>query len=397
VSLRSPAGPNAVPAGSPPAAAPAPASAPEAPAVAEARVPAPADLDGKAVRVRKARRPRRLPPSEWASWDDEHLLDLKLSELDLAIAGSELEPRIAELQAELEQRGLTFRPHFWLSNEWFSPDGVPGIAIPFYLAHPRLARLELHQMFEVEGGTHEWCMKILRHEAGHAIENAFKLRARRRRLELFGSTRVPYPEFYAPRPYSKSFVIHLDAWYAQSHPDEDFAETFAVWLHPGSKWRERYQGWPALRKIEYMDELMGSLAGRPPLVASNVEVDPLATIGTTLRQHYSQKRAHYGVNRPEFYDRDLRRLFSDSPAHAHQPTAAAFIARYRREIRLLVARWTNEYQYTIDQVLSDMMARCRELGLRLSSPPEQTKREFAVLLTVQTMNYLHSGRHRVAL
>ncbi|MDQ1347485.1 MAG: hypothetical protein QG573_856 [Acidobacteriota bacterium] len=353
--------------------------------------------DGKPVRVRRPRRPRMRPASEWSSWEDDQLLGLKFSELELPIAGSELEPRLAELQAELARRGLLFRPHFWLSNEWFTPDGIPGIAIPFYLAHPRLARLELHQMFEIEGGTHEWCMQILRHEAGHAIENAFKLRSRRRRHELFGSTREEYPEFYAPRPYSKSFVIHLDAWYAQSHPDEDFAETFAVWLHPESKWRERYQGWPALRKLEYMDELMGSLAGRAPLVASTTEVDPLAAIGKTLRQHYAEKRAHYGVNRPEFYDRDLRRLFSDSPAHAHQPTAAAFLARYRREIRLLVARWTNEYQYTIDQVLADMIARCRELGLRLATSPEHAKREFAVLLTVQTMNYLHSGRHRVAL
>ena len=188
--------------------------------------------DGKPVRVRRPRRPRMRPASEWSSWEDDQLLGLKFSELELPIAGSELEPRLAELQTELAQRGLLFRPHFWLSNEWFTPDGIPGIAIPFYLAHPRLARLELPQMFEIEGGTHEWCMQILRHEAGHAIENAFKLRSRRRRHELFGSTREEYPEFYAPRPYSKSFVIHLDAWYAQSHPDEDFAETFAVWLHP---------------------------------------------------------------------------------------------------------------------------------------------------------------------
>ena len=123
----------------------------------------------------------------------------------------------------------------------------------------------------------------------------------------------------------------------------------------------------------------------------------LASIRKTLKQHYDQKRAHYGINRPEFYDRDLRRLFSDSPQHAHQPTAASFLSRYRREIRLLVARWTNAYQYTIDQVLGDMITRSRELGLRLATTPEQAKRELAVLLTVQTMNYLHSGRHRVAL
>jgi hypothetical protein len=353
--------------------------------------------EGALAAPRAPRRRRLRPASEWAAWDDEQVLSLRLCELELPLEGSELEQRISQLYGELAARGLQFRPHFWLSDEWFTPDGVPGIAIPFYLAHPRLARLEQHQMLEVEGGTHEWCMKILRHEAGHAIENAFQLRRRRHRAELFGSTREPYPEFYAPRPYSKSFVIHLDAWYAQSHPDEDFAESFAVWLTPDSQWRDRYLGWPALKKLEYMDELMAGLAGRPPLVASDERVDPLSSLRKTLRRHYERKRAHYGVDHPDFYDRDLRRLFSDAPAHAQLPTAASFLSRIRRETRHMVGRWTNEYQYTIDRVLDDMIVRCRQLNLRLATPPEQAKLDFAVLLTVQTMNYLHSGRHRVAL
>ena len=344
----------------------------------------------------KRRRRKPLPPSEWSGWSDAELLKLRFCDLDLTITG-ELESRIVQLQAELDARGLASKPHFWLSNEWFTPDGVPGIAIPFYLAHPRLAKLELAQMFEVEGGTAAWCLKILRHEAGHAIENAYDLRRRRKRVEIFGSTRVPYPEFYAPRPYSKSFVTHLDAWYAQAHPDEDFAETFAVWLDPESRWRERYDDWPALRKLEYMDELMASLSGVAPKVVRPEEVDPLSGLSTTLKQHYEAKREHYGVDRPSFYDRDLRRLFSDAPEHAKQPTAVSFIVRHRREIRHRVVHWTNLYQYTIDRVLGDMIARCRELGLRLRSTPEQTKLDFAVLLTVQAMNYLHSGRHRVAL
>ena len=111
-------------------------------------------------------------------------------------------------------------------------------------------------MLEVEGGTPEWCMKILRHEAGHAIDNAYKLRQRRRRQQIFGPSYMQYPEYYTPKPYSKSFVLHLDSWYAQSHPDEDFAETFAVWLNPDSDWRARYADWPALKKLEYMDALM---------------------------------------------------------------------------------------------------------------------------------------------
>ncbi|MGH7336989.1 MAG: putative zinc-binding metallopeptidase, partial [Myxococcota bacterium] len=232
---------------------------------------------------------------------------------------------------------------------------------------------------------------------GHAIENAYRLRRRRRRRELFGSTSEPYPESYTPRPYSKSFVVHLERGYAQSHPDEDFAETFAVWLDPASDWRDRYQGWQASKKLEYIDELMGELVGRRPPVTNTAEPAPLSSLDKTLRAHYEEKRAHYGVEQPRFYDRDLRTLFSSAPEHASLPTAASFLARHRRELRKLANRWTHEYQYTIDSVLSDMIARCRELGLHLRVSPEQTKLEVAVLLTVQTMDHLHSGRHRVAL
>ena len=132
---------------------------------------------------------------------------------------------------ELEARGLPVRPDCYLGDEWFSPEGSPVIAIPFYLAHPRLKQLELHQMLEVEGGTYEWCMQILRHECGHAYDHAYQFSSTDAWVEVFGDRDVEYqPETYRPRPYSKSFVRHLPNWYAQAHPDEDFAETFAVWL-----------------------------------------------------------------------------------------------------------------------------------------------------------------------
>ncbi|MGH7231784.1 MAG: putative zinc-binding metallopeptidase, partial [Nitrospiraceae bacterium] len=296
-----------------------------------------------------------------------------------------------------ESRGLGFRPHFWLSDEWFCPDDVPGIAIPFYLAHPRLAKLELNQMLEVEGGDPEWCMRILRHEAGHAIENAFGIRRRRHRQQLFGKTSEPYPEDYSPKPYSRSYVLHLDSWYAQSHPDEDFAETFAVWLTPTSMWEKRYTGWPALTKLQYVDRLMHTLIGKNPLSVSTEEIEPLHRLRTTLRRHYKKKRRHYGVDRPNFYDRDIRQLFSDAPEYAGHMTAARFLMKIRKPVRRLVAGWTGIYQYTVDQVFEDVIARCRQLNLRLAVTEEQAKQEFTVFLTVQAMNYVYSGGRRVAL
>jgi hypothetical protein len=240
-------------------------------------------------------------------------------------------------------------------------------------------------------------MRILRHEAGHVLDNVYKLRLRQQRRKIFGKSSEPYPEFYTPKPYSKSYVMHLDPWYAQSHPDEDFAETFAVWLTPESNWRARFAGWPALKKLEYMDSLMQSLVNKAPLLDSQEEIDPLSRINRTLRFHYRRKRRHHGVDHPAFYDRDLRRLFSDAPEDANRPTAAQFLGRVRRPVRKVVADWTGIYQYTIDKVLEDIIVRCRELKLRLKVSEEEALQEFTVLLTVQVMNYLHSGRHRVAL
>jgi Putative zinc-binding metallo-peptidase len=333
----------------------------------------------------------------WKRLPDERLLDIRMCDLGVRIEGSSLEKRIAQLYDELADRGLLFRPHFWLSDDWFTPDGVPGIAIPFYLAHPRLARLEERQLLEVEGGTPTWCLRILRHEAGHAIDNAFDLRSRPGRQQLFGPSTQPYPDYYSPRPYSRSFVLHLDSWYAQSHPDEDFAETFAVWLNPRSDWRRRYEGWPALRKLEYVDSLMKEIAGRAPVLTTRRVVDPLHRIRRTLRQHYRKKAKHYGLDYPNFYDQDLRRLFSDAPEHATQIPASRFLGRIRRDVRRTVAEWTGVYQYTIDQVLQEMSDRCDELNLRLASSPERATSDFMVVLTMHTMNYLHSGRHMVAL
>jgi len=338
-----------------------------------------------------------LKAAEWTTLSDDKLLDVRLCDLQLTIDGTELESRIARLNSELDGRGLVFKPHYYLSDEWFTPDGVPGIAIPFYLAHPRLAKLEEKEMLEVEGGDAESCLRILRHEAGHAIDNAYQLRRRPVRRRLFGHPGTEYPEYYTPKPYSKSFVQHLDHWYAQSHPDEDFAETFAVWLDPNSMWATRYAGWPAQRKLEYMDKLMRELARKRPAVTSRRMVDPLPRLKKTLREHYRRKREHYGLDHPDFYESDLRNLFSDSPQYAKNKSAARFVRGIRREVRSTVASFTDSYQYTIDQLLSKIIDRCRELNLRLSEPEEATKIDFMVFLTVQTMNYLHSGRHRVAL
>jgi len=333
----------------------------------------------------------------WIHWPTERLLDLRIRDLHLTVERTELSGRIRELYRELEQRGFVFRPHFWLSNEWFSPDGVPGIAVPFFLAHPRLKRLEREMMLEIEGGTREHCLKLLRHETGHALLNAYRLHHRRDWQRHFGRSSQKYPDTYLPRPHSKSFVLHLENWYAQSHPHEDWAETFAVWLKPGSDWRRRYRDWPALRKLEYVDNLMQEILKRRPRVRNRRAVYPLRSFGITLREYYADKQKRYGKDGPEFFDRDLRRLFSDSPEHRGHEKASRYIRRRKIEVINLVARWTSEYHYRINEVLKHMIARCDALKMRVALDDDAMRREFPVCVTTLVMNKLHTGGFRVSL
>jgi hypothetical protein len=328
---------------------------------------------------------------------DRQLLDLRLCDLPVRIRGTHLEQRIEKLYRELESRSLHFRPHVWLGEEWFTPDGVAGFAIPFYLAHPRLIKLERSQMLEVEGASESECMRILRHEAGHAIDNAFRLHSRRSWTNTFGSYRVPYPEWYQPQPGSRDYVLNLDAWYAQAHPAEDFAETFAVWLKQGTHWRRRYEGWGAQRKIEYVDEIMGDLAGKSPRRLGRRHVEALPTLKKTLREHYKRKRAYYTIHWPASYERNLYRVFSSETRHRGNPSAAQFLRRVRRDVCETVARGTGIHLYTINHIVKHMIVRCRTLNLRLTIPEDEALQLSIVALTMQVMQVLRTGYHRIAL
>lgn len=334
----------------------------------------------------------------WETLPDAELLDVRIRDLGVRIEETWIDEALTDLYEDLARREIPFRPHAWLSSDWFVPDHVPGIAVPFYLAHPRLMKLERKLMLDVEGGTRAELLKILRHECGHAFDNAYALGNDARRQQLFGDRSKRYPEHYRPNPASRRYVQHLRLYYAQSHPAEDFAETFAVVLGSrGGGWRKRYAEWPALQKLEYVDELLERLRGEPPKYRNRQKPESLPTIGMTLREYYADKRERYQASYPDIYDRDLRRLFSDDPRHQQQELASRFLRRNSAEIRKLVSNWTGEYQFTLEQVLKDMIGRSRELKLRAAGPERSLKMEFAVLLTVKTMDFHYSRRNWFAL
>jgi hypothetical protein len=323
--------------------------------------------------LRPRLRPRRFA---WEALSDDELLSLRFRDLKLTIEGTDLEAAIERLYRELATRGIRFRPHCWLAQEWFSPDGIPGIAIPFYLAHRRLMHLERRFMREVEGGNRNWLMRILRHEAGHAIDSAYRLRRRRQWREVFGPASLPYPDTYRPRPGSRRFVQHLGAWYAQAHPTEDFAETFAVWLKPNSAWRREYLGWPAFAKLEYIDGLAAEIGDAEPPVADRSKIEAVAEERGTLRQHYEHKLARYRTRRRSSADELLLKVFTTAPGRRSAAKAASVLRERRNSLRHRFLRRGAFSDYLVHQVLRLMIERCECLDLHVRG----TKRELEAQL-----------------
>jgi hypothetical protein len=336
-----------------------------------------------------------MDAADWANLSDEELLEKRIARLGLKIAGSPVEPLVKQLHDELAAKGLAFLPPCHVGDEWFVPVGIPAIFIPFFLVHERLRKLERRMILEVEGETPEWFMKLIRHEAAHAYAYAYQLYRKKKWQQIFGlSSREETPSFYRPRPYSRSFVTHLDDWYAQSHPDEDFAETFAVWLTPGEDWRTRYQGWKAMAKLEYLDELMRSIAGKAPVHQPEYRVADLDCLNLKLKTYYAKKRKQFEDTYPDFYDNDLRALFPAPAEGVVAEKASKFLQAHRKALMNSLCQWTNQKKYTVNRLLARLIERCDQLGLHARPDDPRLMSELTAYTTTLVMNHLFTGKFK---
>jgi hypothetical protein len=324
-------------------------------------------------------------------WHEERelLLKSRISELNLRIEGSEVEPLINQLYGELTLAGLDFKPPIYLTDEWGCPEGMPIIGVPFYLASPKLAQLEREFAENLE--TPEESMMYLRHEAGHTFNYAYMLYEDEEWHQVFGPYSRPYREAYKPNPFSRDYVHHIAGWYAQKHPDEDLAETFAVWLDPQSNWREVYAGVAAFRKLEYIDRRMKEVGHLPPKVSPTGRDAPVEELTYTVQDYYTNRREPR-IEVPRWFDGDLKQLF-ESRASKKRVEAAPFLRERRSHLVNEVAYWTGVPLGVVRSLVDNMIERVAALNLYMNaSRSERYLVSFAAMLTTLTLNYLHHDK-----
>ena len=329
---------------------------------------------------------------EKAPPDVQEILTKPIKELGLKLEGSPLERYVQKLYRELERKGLKqFRPACYLTDEWGCPSGEPVIGIPFYLADPKLARLE-KEMNDLEDERE--IMMYLRHEAGHAFNYAYELFKTPEWRDLFGPFRRAYRDDYRPVPFSRRFVRHIAGWYAQKHPDEDFAETFAVWLTPGSKWRRKYRHWAgALAKLRYIDRVARRFRDTAPMRARGATDITVDEMETTLGDFYDQRVVEQSPMELPL-DTDLVDIFKVSKRRRKGIRPAADLLRENRKAIVdKVAYWTGVSRPLVKDLVEAIVTRVEALNLKADVKCEREHlTEVTVYATALAMNYLARGK-----
>jgi hypothetical protein len=334
-------------------------------------------------------------------FQEANLSSRPIRDLGLRIEGTPLEAVVQEFLGELDRAGIVrVRPRFYLSSEWGVPFGTVAIAIPFYLASPELTRLHGERTGHVEGLGRADILRYLRHEMGHVVNYAYRLYESEEWVESFGAMTQPYREEYRPEPFSRRYVRHLPGWYAQKHPDEDWAETFAVWMTPGMDWRTEYAAWPAaLAKLEYCDAALAALRDREPLVTDDELDEDVGEISYTLEQYY-HGFDWSGSDVPPGLDGALRAIFEDLgrpedlSTDAPRLPAAELILRLTRILPADVYRWTGHFPERTRHLLTQLAGRAAELEQVYPADREiPAVIALTTLVTALAMNQVHTGSY----
>jgi hypothetical protein len=340
------------------------------------------------------------PPS---TFRESSLWSTPIRDLGLTIEGTRLEPILQEFRQELARVGLTrLEPRCYLSTEWGVPFQTVAIGIPFYLARPELTAIHQEYRGHIEGFDRADILGYLRHEMGHVVNYAYRLYEDEEWILRFGSITQPYEDDYRPQPFSRRYVRHLPGWYAQKHPDEDWSETFAVWMTPGIDWRREYEGWPeALAKLSYCERTVARILDRDPLVTDAEPDEDVGEIPYSVGEYYEHESAEPGDSAafPPGLDGALRAIFERlgdpaGPGNTPLRTAGSLIHSLNGELMENVFRWTGHFPERTRVLLRHLEERAGHLELGYPASHEGAAIiALTTLVTALAMNHVHRGSY----
>ena len=154
-----------------------------------------------------------------------------------------------------------------------------------------------------------------------------------------------------------------------------------------------YAGWPALKKIEFIDKMMRSIRGKAPYKKSGPKWRQLRSIRMTIAYSHKLKRKAMEEDFPDYFDRDLYALFS-AEAPPKSEKAGRFLRRHRRSLVRSISQWTMEKRYTVHALVTRLAERADELKLRVQRSELETLSQASVCLTAMAKNYFLTGKFK---
>ncbi len=312
-----------------------------------------------------------------------------IASLELDLRESWFYPLIKQVKGELRKKGLFHDIDFWFSDEWFCPDKIAGVAIPFYLANRNLIHFHKKMAFEIEGETPASFLKLLRHECAHALDNIYGLRKKKKRQKLFGVSSKHYPSSYLPRPSKNEFVNYIYPSYGQSHPDEDFAETLALWLDPKGQWKKKYLHGKVREKLEYIDSLMKELRGVKPKNIKKRRVDEYTTFNFTIGKFYQKRRQSLFFSESGF----LKSFIQENLSSRKGKYETAKILEKEKRVILKMLTKNSICPDQSFPVMQKMIAYCRSADLKLNKA--HLKNDLGQKLVLNWSAVIKAREHRI--
>lgn len=326
------------------------------------------------------------------------ILKIPVNKLHLSLSPNH-QKEILRLKQRLRAYNISWRPHIWFADEWFSPNGIGGFALPLSLGHKKLITLEKKYLGHLEGTSSKEFFKLACHETGHALDNAYKLRLSKGRQKIFGKTSQHYPKSYIPNPNRNDHVHFLGDFYAQAHPDEDWAETVGFLLYNNKSWNKNYLNTYAWQKLCFAHALLNQLQHKTPKLTRHLKPYHVQNDERTFLQYLEDKSHQLKPNKKPFFltEKHVQIIKSQKPSKLsnHAVITNRLISKNKNLLISKIEKNTNISPWYIEKGLLTLKKECKENAYQLQFLQRPSLKKIEEIITSQLEEFINKGHARI--